>query len=108
MKNLVKKTIIITMLGSFILSNSSNLFVTAFASEKPPPTQTVEFENDNQSVQPRSVIGTVSALLIYVMTYFPSMYDKVSAWISAYGSKLTFGQIFDAVMYFLETGEWKY
>lgn len=108
MKNLVKKTIVLTMLGSFILSNSSNLLITAFASEQLPPIPTVEFENDSQSAQPRSVIGTVSALLVFVLANYPAMYNAINSWITSYGSKLNFGQIYDAVMYYINNGEWPY
>lgn len=90
MKNLVKKSIIITMLGSFILSNSSNLFVTAFASEQTPPMGIVEIENNDQSAQPHSVIGTVSALLVFVLANYPAMYNAINTWITNYGTKLNF------------------
>lgn len=81
MNNLIKKTIIITMLGSFILLNSSNLCITAFASEQLSPVPTAEFENYNQSVHPCSVIGTTPTVLEFILANYPSMYNTVNVMI---------------------------
>ncbi|MEF9920765.1 hypothetical protein [Anaerorhabdus sp.] len=108
MKNLIKKSMIITMMGFIILSNSSNLFITAFASEQTPPMGIEEIENNDQSVQTRSVIRTVYERLVFVLVNYPAMYNAINTWITNYGTKLNFGQIYDVVMHYINDGEWMY
>ena len=105
----IKKLISALVASALSITMFSNL-VPVFAEEVPPPPipETITIENDGSEIQTRSAIGTVAALLSFVLLNYPTIYQTVVNFINSYGTKLTFGQIYDAVMQFIETGEWPY